>query len=96
MTLHISLPKELERLVHEKVKSGLYSSASEVVREALRNMFSPSQSELSPEEQEALDAIVLPRLRALHEGHLEISGRGIEHLGKLRENVLREIGEDGV
>jgi len=33
--MHVSLTPELERLVHEKVESGRYPSASEVVREAL-------------------------------------------------------------
>lgn len=39
MTLHISLPQELESLVHQEVKKGMYGSASEVVREALRDFF---------------------------------------------------------
>jgi len=34
--MNISLTPELEALVEQKVKSGLYTSASEVVREALR------------------------------------------------------------
>jgi antitoxin ParD1/3/4 len=34
--MNISLAPELERLVSEKVKSGRYASASEVVREGLR------------------------------------------------------------
>lgn len=36
MALNVSLPKELEARVREHVASGLYSSASEVIREALR------------------------------------------------------------
>ncbi len=36
MTMNVSLTPELETLVNEKVKSGDYNSASEVVREALR------------------------------------------------------------
>ena len=43
MTLHVSLPKELETLVHGQVKSGMYGSASEVVRQALREFFSRDQ-----------------------------------------------------
>lgn len=35
-TMNVSLPDELARFVRERVDSGLYSSASEVVREALR------------------------------------------------------------
>ena len=34
--MNVSLTPELETLVNEKVKSGYYNSASEVVREALR------------------------------------------------------------
>jgi antitoxin ParD1/3/4 len=34
--MNVSLTPELERLVNDKVASGLYTSASEVVREALR------------------------------------------------------------
>jgi antitoxin ParD1/3/4 len=34
--MNVSLTPELEQLVHEKVKSGRYLSASEVVREGLR------------------------------------------------------------
>ena len=34
--MNVSLTSELEKLVNEKVRSGLYQTASEVVREALR------------------------------------------------------------
>lgn len=34
--MNVSLTPELERLINEKVESGLYQTASEVVREALR------------------------------------------------------------
>jgi antitoxin ParD1/3/4 len=37
--MNISLTPELERRISEKVDSGLYSTASEVVREALRRLF---------------------------------------------------------
>ncbi len=36
MSLNVSLPVELENRVREHVASGLYGSASEVIREALR------------------------------------------------------------
>jgi antitoxin ParD1/3/4 len=44
MPLNINLTPQLEGLVRKKVSSGLYNSASEVVREALRLM--ESQDEL--------------------------------------------------
>ena len=34
--MNVSLTVELEELVNQKVKSGLYTSASEVIREGLR------------------------------------------------------------
>jgi antitoxin ParD1/3/4 len=34
--MHVSLTPELEKIVKEKVDSGLYNNASEVIREALR------------------------------------------------------------
>jgi antitoxin ParD1/3/4 len=35
-SMNVSLTPELEQLIHKKVETGLYLSASEVVREALR------------------------------------------------------------
>lgn len=36
MSINVSLPTELEQRVREYVASGMYGSASEVIREALR------------------------------------------------------------
>ncbi|HMQ22588.1 MAG TPA: type II toxin-antitoxin system ParD family antitoxin [Planctomycetota bacterium] len=46
-TMNISLPAELARYVREKVEGGQYSSASEVVREALRRLSSDELREQS-------------------------------------------------
>ena len=54
MTLNINLTPHLERLVRQKVDSGRYNSASEVVREALRLM----------ERHNELHALQLERLRS--------------------------------
>ena len=51
--MNVSLTPELEQLVAEKVKSGRYTSASEVIREALRLL----------EEQEKLKQIHLTEIR---------------------------------
>lgn len=53
MTMNINLTPQLEAMVREKVAGGLYSSASEVVREALRLM----------EAQDRLRAVKLEQLR---------------------------------
>jgi antitoxin ParD1/3/4 len=36
VTMNISLTPQLEKLVHDHVRSGRYTSASEVIRDALR------------------------------------------------------------
>lgn len=53
MTMNINLTPQLEAMVRQKVTSGMYSSASEVVREALRLM----------EAQDRLRAVKLEQLR---------------------------------
>ena len=53
MTININLTPQLEAMVRDKVASGRYGSASEVVREALRLM----------QEHDQLRAIKLEQLR---------------------------------
>jgi antitoxin ParD1/3/4 len=43
--MNVSLTPELEQLVHLKVRTGRYTSASEVVREALRLMEQRDQAQ---------------------------------------------------
>ncbi len=38
MQMNVSLPKQMYELVQDRVKSGMYSNASEVVRDALRRL----------------------------------------------------------
>ena len=53
MPLNVNLTPQLEKLVRQKVSSGRYNSASEVVREALRLM----------EAQDELRSLKLEQLR---------------------------------
>jgi len=53
MGMNVNLPPELEMLVRRKVASGMYTSASEVVREAFRLMG----------EQDQMRAVRLDQLR---------------------------------
>jgi len=53
MGMNVNLTPQLEELVRSKVASGMYTSASEVVREALRLM----------DEQDRLRAVKLEQLR---------------------------------
>lgn len=62
MGININLTPQLEEMVRQKVSSGLYTSASEVVREALRLMEEKDQlreaklGQLRQEIQEGLDS----------------------------------------
>jgi antitoxin ParD1/3/4 len=59
MAMNINLTPQLEEMVRLKVASGLYNSASEVVREALRLM----------EREDQVRAAKLEQLRSdIHEG----------------------------
>jgi antitoxin ParD1/3/4 len=63
--MNVSLSPELESLVHRKVETGRYASASEVVREALRLMDERDQMhELRKEEMRKQIAAGMASLRA--------------------------------
>lgn len=57
--MNVNLSPQLDEMVRQKIASGLYTSASEVVREALRLM----------EQQDCIRAAKLDQLRLdIHEG----------------------------
>jgi antitoxin ParD1/3/4 len=80
MGMNINLTPQLEELVRQKVESGLYSSASEVVREALRLM----------EERDQFRAAKLSQLRqAIQDGldsgpAVELDGEDLKRAGRAR------------
>lgn len=79
--MNVSLTPELEQFVHNKVKSGRYLSASEVVREALRLL----------EERDRLREIRLETLRQEIAIGVEQSDRGE---GADGEEVIQELLEE--
>ncbi|MFN8554592.1 MAG: type II toxin-antitoxin system ParD family antitoxin [Candidatus Obscuribacterales bacterium] len=78
MTMNVSLTPELESFVTDKVKSGLYNSASEVIRESLRLL----------RHQDELDQLQLVELRREVQASIKQmeAGKGIP-LAKVRENI---------
>lgn len=64
--MNVSLTPELEQLVNEKVDSGLYQTASEVVREALRLL------KERDEERQRLRADVQAGFDELARGHATV------------------------
>ncbi len=80
MALNVSLTPQLEELVREKVSSGRYNSASEVVREALRLM----------DAYERVQASALAKLRA----DVDAGWRQVDE-GKVREVDPADIKRRG-
>ena len=68
MTIHVSLPRELEDLVHKQVDTGMYGSASELVREALRRFFLGADDQLTSVEIAIIRETMKPRLDAIKNG----------------------------
>jgi antitoxin ParD1/3/4 len=64
--MNVSLTPELERLVAEKVQSGRYTSASEVIREALRLL--EEQDRLKQTRLSAVRQKIARGLKQLDEG----------------------------
>jgi antitoxin ParD1/3/4 len=76
--MNVSLTKELERLVQKKVNGGLYLSASEVVREALRLL----------DERDNIRRVQMQKLRKQVSVGLSQLDRGLVIPG---EEVIEEI-----
>jgi len=77
--MNVSLTPELERFVREKVATGLYNNASEVVREALRAFHGREQSAATsapPKRQDVVKAIlrIEAGLRVEGVGHVDLFG----------------------
>jgi len=85
--MNVSLTPELERLVNEKVESGLYQTASEVVREALRLLKERDQArqQLRADVQAGFDQLARGD-RRLHD---DTSGRQLAERIKSRGRAAR-------
>ena len=63
VTMNVSLPQPLKRYVDDKVSSGVYGSASEFVREVIRQRYEQDQ-----QRQEAKQALAAKLLQGLESG----------------------------
>jgi antitoxin ParD1/3/4 len=82
ISMNVSLTPELEALVNEKVKSGDYNSASEVVREALRLL--KEQDELKRIRREELRREVMKGVEEIRRGE----GKVYDSADELAEAVI--------
>ena len=84
--MHVSLTERLEAWVREKVESGLYNNASEVVREALRRQILAEQT--YNEKLDALRAEIQKGLDDIEAGR--VSPYSLEELRADRDALLAE------
>ena len=82
--MNVSLTPELERFVQEKVASGRYNSASEVVRESLRLL--EEWDRIKVNRYEALKRDIAVGLKQIEEGKVKPFDPE-----KIKERVRREI-----
>ena len=80
MGMNINLTETLEELVRNKVASGLYNSASEVVRDALRLM----------QEQDEYRAVRLNQLKSEIQQGLESGPSEPLDMGALKQQLRRQ------
>jgi antitoxin ParD1/3/4 len=87
--MNVSLTPELERLVQEKVASGMYNSASEVVREALRLLH--QHDELRRMQLEDLRREVAIGLEASRQGRVLDGDEVFERLRLRNEEAMGRL-----
>lgn len=80
--MNISLTPELEQLIHGKVKTGMYLSASEVVREALRLL----------EERDRIQALRFEEVRKEIQAGIDQADRGETAPLDVRETLKKVRG----
>jgi putative addiction module CopG family antidote len=67
--MNVSLSAELKEVIREKIRSGLYHNASEVVRDALRRaFFQPEKLDLEEDSPE-LAILIRESMRSRHVPH---------------------------
>ncbi len=88
--MNVSLTHELESLVEQKVKAGMYSSASEVVREGLRLL--QQRDEMRETKLNALRAEIQKGIDDLEAGRFK---DGPEAMAEIKERLLARRPNNG-
>lgn len=81
--MSILLSPELEQIINQKVESGLYDSANEVVRESLRLL--QEQDEIEKMRREEVRREVMKGVEQIRNGQYKIYNSGEE----LAEEIIR-------
>lgn len=88
--MNVSLTPELEQMVDQKVKSGLYNSASEVVREGLRLL--QQRDELQEAKLNSLRAEIRKGIDDLEAGRYR---DGAEVMAEIKDRLLKRKLQNG-
>lgn len=81
--MNVSLTRELEGVIEEKLRSGLYNNASEVVRDALRRTFCQPQSLNLGEDSPELAELIREGVNSRHTPHRKSDVRKL--MGHVRQ-----------
>jgi len=91
IVMNVSLTPELERLVNRKVKSGMYQTASEVVREGLRLLKERDEfDKLRAAIQVGIDEIDRGEYQEYDDHTIEDLARDIKRRGRRRLSALEK------
>ena len=88
--MNVSLTPELEQIVDQKVKSGMYNSASEVVREGLRLL--QQRDDMHKEKLNALRAEIQKGIDDLEAGRYR---DGAEAMAEIKERLMQRKSQNG-
>lgn len=86
--MNISLTPELETYVHDKVSSGFYTSASEVIRESLRLMH--TYEDLQKQRIDQLNSAIEDGLRQLKSEEKILASKSYQRLKKKIEKIAKD------
>jgi len=88
--MNVSLTPELEMIVNEKVKGGMYNSASEVMREGLRLL--QQRDEMRETKLKALRVEIQKGIDDLEGGRFR---DGADVMSELKDRLLKRNFENG-
>lgn len=89
--MNISLTMELEQLVNQKVASGMYHSASEVIREGLRLL--KERDELRRIQREELRRDIMLGVEQVRQGQGKRYAGGTELAGEIKRRGRERLKE---
>lgn len=92
--MNISITPELEQLVHAKVKSGMYQSASELFREALRLL--AERDELHHRRMEAMDQLIQAGLDDAARGNVISADESKMKMTAFKQQLSRHLKNETV